>query len=44
MLDMEFANDAMTAPGEAVDRDAVKRVKSEARAESAERFRKGRRR
>jgi excinuclease ABC subunit B len=40
MLDLEFANDAMTAPGEAVDRDAVKRVKSEARAEAAERFRK----
>ena len=43
MLDLEFANDVMTAPGEAVDKDAVKRVKSEARAEAAERFRKGRR-
>ncbi|RAK61799.1 excinuclease ABC subunit UvrB [Phenylobacterium hankyongense] len=43
LLDLEFANDAMTAPGEAVDREAVKRVKSEARAEAAERFRKGKR-
>jgi excinuclease ABC subunit B len=42
MLDLEFANDALTAPGEAVDKDAVKRVKAEARAEAAERFRKGR--
>jgi excinuclease ABC subunit B len=42
MLDLEFANDALTAPGEAVDRGAVKRVKAEARAEAAERFRKGR--
>src|SRR5579859_321024 len=43
MLDLEFANDVMTAPGEDVDRGAVKRVKSEARAEAAERFRKARR-
>jgi excinuclease ABC subunit B len=43
LLDLEFANDAMTAPGEAVDRESVKRVKSEARAEAAERFRKGKR-
>jgi excinuclease ABC subunit B len=43
LLDLEFANDALTAPGEAVDKDAVKRVRSEARAEAAERFRKGRR-
>jgi excinuclease ABC subunit B len=42
MLDLEFANDILTAPGEAVDRTAVKRVKAEARAEAAERFRKGR--
>jgi excinuclease ABC subunit B len=42
MLDLEFANDVMTAPGEAVDRGAVKRVKAEARAEAVERFRKGR--
>ena len=31
-----------TAPGEAVDREAPKRVRREARAEAAERFRKGR--
>ena len=43
MLDLEFANDALTAPGEEVDRGAVKRVKAEARAEAAERFRKGKR-
>ncbi|HEX4711784.1 helicase-related protein, partial [Phenylobacterium sp.] len=43
LLDLEFANDALTAPGEVVDREAVKRVKSEARAEAAARFRKGKR-
>jgi len=43
LLDLEFANDALTAPGEAVDKDAVKRVKAEARAEAQERFRKGKR-
>ncbi|MFI4964577.1 MAG: excinuclease ABC subunit UvrB [Caulobacterales bacterium] len=43
MLDLEFANDVMTTPGEAVDHGAVKRVKAEARAEAAERFRKGKR-
>jgi excinuclease ABC subunit B len=42
LLDLEFASELMTAPGETVDRDAVKRVKAEARAESQERFRKGR--
>jgi excinuclease ABC subunit B len=42
MLDLEFANDILTAPGEAVDKTVVKRVKAEARAEAAERFRKGR--
>ncbi|WP_332774276.1 excinuclease ABC subunit UvrB [Phenylobacterium sp.] len=41
MLDLEFANDVLTAPGEEVDRGAVKRVKAEARAEAQERFRKG---
>jgi excinuclease ABC subunit B len=44
LLDLEFANDALTAPGEAVDRAAPKRVRAEARAERAEQFRKGRRR
>jgi excinuclease ABC subunit B len=42
MLDLEFANDAMTAPGEAVDSSAPKRMRGEARAEAAARFRKGR--
>ena len=42
LLDLEFANELMTAPGEAVDKDAVKRLKAEARAEAQERFRKGR--
>jgi excinuclease ABC subunit B len=41
-LDLEFANDALTAPGEAVDKTAVKRLKAEAKAESDERFRKAR--
>ena len=44
MLDLEFANDAMTPAGEAVDREAVTRVKAEARAQAAARFRKGGRR
>ena len=39
---LEFANDALTPAGEAPDREAVKRVKAEARAEKAEAFRKGR--
>jgi excinuclease ABC subunit B len=42
LLDLEFANELMTASGEAVDREGVKRVKAEARAEAQERFRKGR--
>ena len=42
MLDLEFANDLMTAPGEAVDEAAPGRMRKEAQAESAERFRKGR--
>jgi excinuclease ABC subunit B len=43
LLDLEFASELMTAPGEMVDRDAVKQVKAEARAEAAARFRKGKR-
>ncbi|MFN3522012.1 MAG: excinuclease ABC subunit UvrB [Phenylobacterium sp.] len=43
LMDLEFANDALTGEGESVDRDAVKRVRKEARAEAAERFRKARR-
>jgi excinuclease ABC subunit B len=42
MLDLEFANEVMTGAGETVDRSAPKRVRAEARAEEAERFRKGR--
>jgi excinuclease ABC subunit B len=42
MLDLEFANEMLTPAGEATDRSAVKQLKSEARAEAAERFRKGR--
>ena len=42
LLDLEFANDALTGDGETVDRAAPKRVRSEARAEDAERFRKQR--
>ena len=44
LLDLELANDALTAEGETADKGAVKRVRAEARAEAAERFRKGRRR
>ena len=43
LMDLEFAAEVLTAPGEEVDRGAVKRVKAEARAEAAERFRKGKR-
>ncbi|HZZ67786.1 MAG TPA: UvrB/UvrC motif-containing protein, partial [Phenylobacterium sp.] len=42
MLDLEFANEILTAAGEDVDRGAVKRVKAEAKAEADERFRKAR--
>ena len=42
MLDLEFANEMLTPAGETADRGAVKRVKAEARAEAAERFRKAR--
>ena len=44
LLDLEFANEALTPAGEAVDRGVVTRVKAEARAEKAARFRKGGRR
>ncbi|WP_337187706.1 excinuclease ABC subunit UvrB [Phenylobacterium sp.] len=46
MLDLEFANEMLTGEGESVDREAVKRVKAEVRAEKAEEMRKmrGRRR
>ena len=42
LMDLEFANEMITPEGESVDRGAVKRVKAEAKAESAERFRKAR--
>jgi excinuclease ABC subunit B len=42
MLDLEFANEMLTPSGETADREAVKRVKAEARAEAQERFRKAR--
>jgi excinuclease ABC subunit B len=40
LLDLEFANEALTPAGETVDRTAVTKVKAEARAEAAARFRK----
>ncbi|MDQ0464211.1 excinuclease ABC subunit B [Caulobacter ginsengisoli] len=43
MLDLEFANEVMTGTGEEVDRAAPKAARAQARAEAAERFRKGRR-
>ena len=42
LLDLEFANELMTGAGETVDKDAPKRERAQARAEAAERFRKGR--
>ena len=42
LLDLEFANDVMTPVGEAVDKTAVPRMKAEAKAAAAERFRKAR--
>ena len=43
LMDLEFANEAMTPMGETVDRDVVKTARAHARAEAAARFRKGRR-
>ena len=42
LLDLEFANEALTGAGEAVDTSAPKRWRKEAAAEKAEAFRKGR--
>ena len=42
MMDLEFANDLMTAEGETADKAAPMRERKAARAEAAERFRKGR--
>ena len=42
MLDLEFANEALTGADEEVDKSAPKRWRREAAAEKAEAFRKGR--
>ncbi|WP_425995688.1 excinuclease ABC subunit UvrB [Caulobacter sp. DWR1-3-2b1] len=42
MMDLEFANEILTAPGEKVDKAAPKRIRQELRAEQAEAFRKSR--
>ena len=42
LMDLEFANDLMTAEGEAVDKAAPKKWRAEAAAEKAREFRKGR--
>ena len=41
LMDLEFANDVMTPVGEAVDKPVAPRLRKEARAEAAARFRKG---
>ena len=43
LMDLEFANEALTGAGEEVDTSAPKRWRAEAAAEKAEAFRKGRR-
>jgi excinuclease ABC subunit B len=40
LMDLEFANDALTPAGETVDKTAVTKIKAEARAEAAARFKK----
>ena len=42
LMDLEFANDALTGAGEEVDRSAPKKWRAEAAAEKAQAFRKGR--
>ena len=42
LMDLEFANEVLTAEGETVDKSAPKRWRAEAAAEKAEAFRKGR--
>ncbi len=42
LLDLEFANEALTGAGEEVDKAAPKRWRAEANAEKAERIRRGR--
>jgi excinuclease ABC subunit B len=41
LMDLEFANEVLTADGEAVDRSAPKKWRAEAAAEKAAAFRKG---
>jgi excinuclease ABC subunit B len=41
LLDLEFANEALTGAGETVDKSAPKEARAEARAQAAARFRKG---
>jgi excinuclease ABC subunit B len=41
LLDLEFANEALTPAGETADRSVVSRARAEARADAAARFRKG---
>jgi excinuclease ABC subunit B len=43
LLDLEFANEALTPAGEETDKAAPSRARAQARADSAARFRKGRR-
>ena len=42
LMDLEFANDIMTAEGEQVDKSAPKKWRQDAAAEKAAAFRKGR--
>ena len=42
LLDLEFAADALAGQGESADRDAVKRVRAEARAEKAQEMKRAR--
>jgi excinuclease ABC subunit B len=42
LMDLEFANEVMTPLGETPDRQVAPRLRAEARAEAAERYRKGR--
>jgi excinuclease ABC subunit B len=44
LMDLEFANEALTPSGETADKAVVAKAKADARAESAARFRKGGRR
>ena len=43
LMDLEFANDILSATGEEVDRSAPKRIRAEIREEKAAEFRKRRR-